>query len=67
MHSLKNGKVGFKQLDASKTGIEFKNYLSEKAVTKNRLFLGGSGVAAGDIDGDGLPDLYFTSIEGPNV
>lgn len=67
LQSLKNGKPGFKQLDVSKTGIEFENYLSEQAVTKNRLFLGGSGVAAGDIDGDELPDLYFTRLEGANV
>src|SRR5439155_7610308 len=34
---------------------------------ENQNRLGGSGIAAGDIDGDGLCDLYFCRLEGPNV
>ena len=33
----------------------------------NRLLINGSGVAVGDVDGDDLPDIYFTRLEGPNV
>jgi hypothetical protein len=36
-----------------------------RAIT-NQIFHNGSGVAAGDIDGDGRCDLYFGSIEGGN-
>src|SRR5260370_30303102 len=31
------------------------------------MLLNGSGVAAGDVDGDGLCDLYFCGLDGPNV
>jgi len=62
----KNGSTGFKRLDSDETGISFVNNLSKKDYTKNTLFLNGSGVAAGDIDGDGLVDVYFTQLDGPN-
>jgi hypothetical protein len=63
---FQNGETGFKQLPSKRTGITFNNHLSDKDITENRLLLSGSGVAAGDINGDGLPDLYFTALDGPN-
>ena len=33
----------------------------------NQILLNGSGVAAGDVDGDGLCDLYCCRMGGPNV
>ena len=63
---LHNGKTGFKELKPEQTGISFVNHLTKKDITHNRLLLDGSGVAAGDINGDGLPDLYFTQLDGPN-
>src|SRR5699024_9693932 len=42
------------------------NYLAEESYIRNRVLLNGSGVAAGDVDGDGWADLYFTQIDGPN-
>lgn len=62
----KNGKTGFKELTPERTGVTFENHLTKKDIAHNRLLLNGSGVAAGDIDGDGLPDIYFTQLDGPN-
>ncbi len=60
------GETGFEQLDASSTNINFTNSVSEESIKENRNYLNGSGVAAADVDGDGLTDLYFANLEGPN-
>ena len=52
---------------ASATGIGFTNHLAEATVARNRLLELGSGVALGDIDGDGRVDVYFCRLEGDNV
>jgi len=49
----KGGKPGFKQLSASKTRITFSNQLTRDQITNNRHLLNGSGVAVGDVNGDG--------------
>ncbi len=59
--------VGFERLDPSVTGIAFTNHLAQSRYTTNQIFLNGSGVAAGDVDEDGLCDLYFCRLDGPNV
>jgi hypothetical protein len=61
------GRTGFLALPSSSTGITFTNHLSEAAAGNNRILENGSGVALGDIDGDGLCDIYFCAIEGSNV
>jgi enediyne biosynthesis protein E4 len=60
-------KVGFQELPATKTGISFRNSLPEPLMLANGNFMNGSGVAAGDFDGDGLCDLYFCAIAGTNA
>ncbi len=60
------GHTGFKQLSPKKTGIHFENSITLKEITENRQYLNGSGVAVGDINGDGLVDLYFCNLNGPN-
>lgn len=59
-------KTGFQKLSSSQTNIHFTNRLTDEHIADNRNLLNGSGVAAGDIDGDGLTDLYFAQLEGPN-
>lgn len=57
---------GFELLTSSQTGIEFNNTMTEEELDDNRHYLNGSGVAAGDVDGDGLTDLYFAGLTSPN-
>lgn len=61
-----NMSPGFEQISSSITGIEIENTLTDDQINENRVLLNGSGVAAGDIDGDGLTDLYFTNLYGTN-
>jgi hypothetical protein len=53
-------------MPASETGLNFTNILSLAQASKNRILYNGSGVAAGDVNGDGWCDLYFCRLEGPN-
>jgi len=67
-----NGKKGeqlFTLLPSSSTQVDFKNQLTENEqfnIIEYLYFNNGAGVAAGDINNDGLVDLYFTSNQGPN-
>jgi hypothetical protein len=54
----------FSVLSASQTGIDFKNVLndnSELSILNYIYYYNGGGVAVGDINNDGLPDIYFTA------
>ena len=61
------GKIGFTKLDSDLTRITFANRLGDERSITNRNLLSGSGVAAGDIDGDGRCDLFFCRLDGPCV
>jgi hypothetical protein len=60
------GSTGFERRRSEDTGIGFINDLREESIAQNRVFMNGSDVAAGDVDADGLVDLYFSRLEGLN-
>lgn len=60
------GSDGFEQLPPEETNITFSNTVSNELIQSNRHYLNGSGVAVADVDGDGLQDVYFAAIDGPN-
>ena len=60
----------FTRLSASETGITFANDLDEGPdvnVLAYEYLYNGGGVAAGDLTGNGRPDLYFTSNQKANA
>lgn len=61
------GSTGFERRASSSTNIDFVNNALEASIEENRNYLNGSGVAAADVDGDGLVDLYFAQLDGPNT
>ena len=59
----------FELLSARATGVRFENVLPEGPdfnILNYLYYYNGGGVAVGDVDGDGLQDLYFTANLGPN-
>ncbi len=52
------------EVPASETGITFRSDIAEAKGVENSIRLAGTGVAAGDVDGDGLCDLFFCSMGG---
>lgn len=58
---------GFTRMSPEKTGIVKINSLTKEQINANRHLLNGSGVAIGDVDGDGLADVYLCQLDGPNA
>lgn len=48
------------------SGIAFTNVLSDAALSADSSLLSGSGVALGDVDNDGLCDVFLCSLTGNN-
>src|SRR5207248_3389879 len=59
-----SGHTGFTLLPPEQTGIYFTNTLSDRNAAQNQILLNGSGIALGDVDGDGLCDIFVGSLEG---
>lgn len=62
-------KKKFRFIPSSESGIKFKNVLTESVefnIFNYMYFYNGGGVAVGDLNGDDLPDIYFTSNQESN-
>ncbi|MFM1941729.1 MAG: hypothetical protein RI897_711 [Verrucomicrobiota bacterium] len=58
--------IGFSLIPQTTSGIRFTNALSDDRATLNRNLLSGAGLAAGDVNGDELCDLYFCGLDSDN-
>jgi hypothetical protein len=61
---VSGGEPGFTRMDGSRTGITFQNDASDSLLLGNRILGEGAGVALGDVDGDGLVDIFLAKTEG---
>ncbi len=60
----------FTALPVDSTGVSFTNSVTpqpELHLLNYEYFYNGGGVAIGDVNGDELPDIYFTANQGPNA
>ncbi|MBX3732248.1 MAG: VCBS repeat-containing protein [Verrucomicrobiae bacterium] len=57
-------RAGFHRLDPAQTGITFAHRIPVSRHLTNQMLLDGAGVALGDVDGDGRPDMFLAATDG---
>ena len=65
-----NTNVKFTLMPPEQTGVNFTNRFKEDYTYNILLYeymYNGGGVATGDVNGDSLPDIYFSATFGPNI
>jgi hypothetical protein len=60
-------RTGFTEIDSQRSGIKAVNAVSQDAIIANRHMMHGSGIAIGDVTGDGLPDVYVARLSAPDA
>ena len=58
---------GFVGVAAEDCGVDFRNDLDPLKGAGNRVLFNGSGLALGDLNDDGLPEVFFCAIDGENA
>src|SRR5262245_58803148 len=58
------GRARLAEILPDRTGMEFRSDVPEEKGIENSIRLAGTGAAAGDVDGDGRSDLFFSSMGG---
>ena len=58
---------GFTSVAARRSGISFANDVSDSVLLGNRMLGQGAGIALGDVDGDGLVDVFLARTQGSNA
>ena len=61
----RRGRPGFQPLRGDAIGLPHRNDVDDERALSNRSLLIGAGVAIGDVDGDGRPDVFLASVEAP--
>ena len=64
---LAEGRTGFTNTASAASGLLFTNRLSDEQMARNSSLMSGSGVALGDVDGDGWCDVYLCSLAGASA
>jgi enediyne biosynthesis protein E4 len=65
--AVPRGKPGFTRMASERTGVRFENVVRDSLLLGNRILGQGAGVALGDVDGDGLVDLFLARTDGASA
>jgi hypothetical protein len=58
------GVPGFTHMEGGRSGIDFQNAVSDSVLYGNRMLAEGGGVSLGDVDGDGMVDVFLAKTQG---